>query len=651
MIEVKALGELHGVPRPRRRAGSARSRATSATPRGPPGSPRLIKVALSLHHRVVPPSRFADQENPRLRLADHGLRLLAEPLELPGRRRARRRQQLRARRHQRPPGAAQRAGGADVGAARTRRRRRSRCRRTTATACSAPPPRLADEHRERTRRPPGADLLVEQPDQGVRAPPAGHHRARPQVRPLPPCERAAADESALARRRPEWPAASSPAGCSPGRAPSTRECRARCPSTRRPTGTRSPTWTRPWRRTSAARSASCSSSEDDEIHEHGVRPAGDLRRWSTRSPGCSPRSASNPAWLVGHSVGEYAAAAHAGVFDLDDACRLIVARGRLMQALPAGGAMVAVRATVGRGSSRCIDDEPPVALAAVNGPRDVVLSGAGAAALDRVRERLAGGGATTRPLAVTHAFHSPPDGAGCSTPSRAVALSSSYRRAHDPDLLDACAAGCSTSTSRWTPTTGPSRSCATVRFARRARRRPRVRADASDRGRPATDPGAADPPGSAPSRPPPVLVPCPGPDATGLELARGRRRPLPGRSGPRCGTRCTSPGSGSDGAWRGYEFSTEHRSWVAGERRPRRRSRAVQPATVPAATEPAVTEPAANGRMRKRTMDQLIALFREQAAVLAASPPPRAARCRRGSPARSTGPLLGGARQPRSRTS
>ncbi|MEV6172001.1 type I polyketide synthase [Streptomyces sp. NPDC051954] len=109
-----------------------------------------------------------------------------------------------------------------------------------------------------------------------------------------------------------------------------------------------------------------------------------------------------PDAVVGHSIGEIAAAHAAGVLSLRDAARLVAARGRLMQALPQGGAMVAVAA----GESEVADLlGEGVEVAAVNGPSSVVLSGdedAVLAAADQMRER----GHKTKRLVVSHAFHS-----------------------------------------------------------------------------------------------------------------------------------------------------------------------------------------------------------------------------------------------------
>ncbi|MBF2094622.1 MAG: aminotransferase class III-fold pyridoxal phosphate-dependent enzyme [Synechococcales cyanobacterium K44_A2020_017] len=112
-----------------------------------------------------------------------------------------------------------------------------------------------------------------------------------------------------------------------------------------------------------------------------------------------------PSIVLGHSLGEYAAACAAGCLSWTDGLRLVAMRSRLMQQLPPEGRMAAVLAAADQ-VRPWVESVDGVAIAAINGPHNTVISGA-TAAVEQLLQTLSDQGIRSRPLAVSHAFHSP----------------------------------------------------------------------------------------------------------------------------------------------------------------------------------------------------------------------------------------------------
>ncbi|MBF6426644.1 aminotransferase class I/II-fold pyridoxal phosphate-dependent enzyme [Nocardia cyriacigeorgica] len=649
MIEVKALGALHaGRARP---CGIGSVKGNLGHTEGAAGIAGVIKAALALHHRLVPPTRYADTENPTLRLAHHGLRLLGEALPLgeravggvssfgvggtnahivlgsapvagshgtrgklgstvnAGAARDAVSHDLDGTGHgagdvaERSSDPAGRRAGAvgegqmssADGAAGARRNglpvggRGSRggvltlssdsvegLRRNAVRVAEALP-ELSEEH--------FAQLCWT--SNQVKA--SGRQRLAV----------VAADRDEAVKSLLEGPESAVAQPVSAGWMFSGQG--SQFAGMARPLAAASPGFRRALGLVDEAMSAHLGRSIRDLL----LDDATDIDRTELAQPAifameyalasALAETGLRPAWLLGHSIGEYAAAAVAGGLELDDACRLVVLRGALMGRLPDGGAMLAVRAGEAAVEG-LLADEPDVAIAAVNGPADLVLSG-DAAAIARIDKVLRERTVTTKALSVSHAFHSPLmepmlaefEAAAGECTYRAPSLpiySTVYGRLLEPgETMDAA---------YWT-----THIRATVRFGQAAE----AALDTAPTHVIEVGPRRVLTPLISRIRPEfagRCLAPSPGPGATGSEFAETIAALYRDGFDPDW-DRLYEPEQRVRRRLPVYEFSTEHRFWVESPAQPESPTRTASPDHSEDTT----------------TMDQMIALFREQNALLA----------------------------------
>jgi 8-amino-7-oxononanoate synthase len=580
MIEAKALAHAHRSRRDQPCAiGSIKGNLGHTE--GAAGIAGLIKCVLSLHHRVVPPSRFADTENAQLRLADGGLRLLSEPMELPS---------------ETAYGAVSSFG---IGG--------TNCHVVLASAPATEPAATIDgasdwgiltlsaDNRDSLRL--NAIQLATDIEEST-APLAQLCWSTNQIKATGKARFAlvTADRAeAIAALRGDIEIGIA-TGMSvgwlfngqgtqyPGMASTQYES--------------SGVFRDAFDEVEAAMMPYLGVRIRDVMNDEGInrtefaQPAIFALQYAQAQ--ALLRLGAEPAWLLGHSIGEYAAAAIAEVFSLEDACRLVVARGRLMQQLPAGGGMLAARADVDSVQRQVAG--LPLDLAAVNGATELVLSGPTEAIEDAART-LGEAGITVRQLTVSHAFHSQlmepmtaefaAIAAQCAFELPAFPIFSTVhgRLLGDDEPMDA---------DYWTAHVG-----ATVRFADAAAEA--IQAEPTHLVEFGAKRTLAQMITRAHESAPPAVAVAAGLAETVVALYRGGLNPNWNLLYPK-NSQVAHPLSG-------YSFSTANRFWITGAALAATSSKEQNR---PIAATATTTHPA-----KESTMDNLIALFREQAAVLA----------------------------------
>ena len=441
IIECAALGEVHAVPRDEPCAiGSVKGNIGHTE--GAAGIAGLIKTALALHHRIVPASRFAARENPQLRLTERGLSLLKAPVRLPAGEVV--------------------AGVSSFGMGGTN---------AHAVLASAPRvPRLAE------RGPAAAGVFTVSGD----TPEALRRNLAAQAETL--ARRPRGDAAALC-----WTSNQVKTGLSYRAAFTARDTAHLADVLRRAADDerlRAGIADRAWRppvvgflysgpgrqepgMTGALYRESASYRRHLDDADDALRPyTGDSVRdlILADDPGIHRTRWAQPALfaigyaltqtlaelgvvpdaVLGHGTGEYAAAVAAGMLGLPDAARLITAHAAAADSLPDGG-LLAVRGAEAE-IAGVLADHPGLFLAAVDGPRDTVLSGP-ADLLERAAEALAGCGLRTHRLRVGHSCHGPAaaavadrlaaePGPVASAPARIALASARYGRMLGDEAMD-----------------------------------------------------------------------------------------------------------------------------------------------------------------------------------------------------------------------